>query len=283
MSILTNRYQPYGFVLYSTKMTTLEDKLLGIKKENYCSSSESEGEPDSDDESEKGKIVEVDNVPPPVIREPDGSSANTGPKGVIKDWQRYKQLESEQREEREREKLTLIQRLSMTCRPEAGQEDPEMDELLEDSFILEYSKRRMQEMFQKEAELPKFGTVVNLNSGEEFLDAIDKENKNVTVVVHIYEERAPGCKIMNESIKVLSKDYPNVKFCKMLASVAGLSKHFKVSGVPALLVYKNGNLVGNYVHLTEEFGREFEASDVEGFLIENGVMVDNSCVPSLLK
>ncbi|KAL0271303.1 UNVERIFIED_CONTAM: hypothetical protein PYX00_008438 [Menopon gallinae] len=238
-------------------MTTLEDKLLGIKRENYCSSSESECEPDSDEESEKGKTVEVESTPPPVIREPDGSSANTGPKGVIKDWQRYKQLESEQREEREREKLALIQKLSMTCRPEAGQEDPELDELLEDSFILEYSKRRMQEMFQKVAELPKFGSVINLSSGEEFLDAVDKENKNVTVVVHIYEEKAPGCKVMNESLKV--------------------------SGVPALLVYKNGNLVGNYVHLTEEFGREFEASDVEGFLIENGVMVDNSCVPSLLK
>ena len=30
-------------------------------------------------------------------RDWDGSSANTGPKGVIKDWQRYKQLETEKR------------------------------------------------------------------------------------------------------------------------------------------------------------------------------------------
>ena len=42
----------------------------------------------------------------------------------------------------------------------------------------------------------------------------------------------------------------------------------KVSGLPALLVYKEGQLVGNFVKLLDEFGDDFYATDVESFLIE---------------
>jgi len=42
----------------------------------------------------------------------------------------------------------------------------------------------------------------------------------------------------------------------------------KLKGVPALLVYKDGNLIGNFVQLKEEFGTEFYPGDVENFLIE---------------
>lgn len=39
-------------------------------------------------------------------------------------------------------------------------------------------------------------------------------------------------------------------------------------GVPALLIYKNGDLVGNFVKLGDEFGNEFDENDVEDFLVE---------------
>ena len=40
----------------------------------------------------------------------------TGPKGVINDWREFKRLESERREEQEREKNALAKKLQMTCR-----------------------------------------------------------------------------------------------------------------------------------------------------------------------
>lgn len=39
-----------------------------------------------------------------------------GPKGVINDWRKYKQLEVEQKQEQKREMERLIKKLSMTCR-----------------------------------------------------------------------------------------------------------------------------------------------------------------------
>ena len=76
-------------------MATLDDKLLGEKLHYYCSSSEDEGE----DSEESGVVAGGASSSSAVATstEWDGSSANTGPKGVIKDWQRFKQLETEKR------------------------------------------------------------------------------------------------------------------------------------------------------------------------------------------
>ena len=44
---------------------------------------------------------------------------------------------------------------------------------------------------------------------------------------------------------------------------------FKAStGVPALLIYKKGELIGNFIRLSDEFGEDFFAADVESFLVE---------------
>lgn len=69
----------------------------------------------------------------------------------------------------------------------------------------------------------------------------------------------------------------------VLASAVGVSKHFKKEGVPALLAYKGGQIIGNFVHVTNTLGDDFYASDVESFLIEHGLLRDKNCVPSIIK
>lgn len=54
-------------------------------------------------------------------------------------------------------------------------------------------------------------------------------------------------------------------------------------GVPALVVYKGGNLIGNFVRLTDEFGDDFYANDVEAFLIDHGILPDENLIPELMK
>jgi hypothetical protein len=44
----------------------------------------------------------------------------TGPKGVINDWRRFKQLETEKKAEQDIERLELINKLSLTCRTEVS-------------------------------------------------------------------------------------------------------------------------------------------------------------------
>ncbi len=256
-------------------MTTLDDKLLGEKLHYYCSSSSDESGGDDDDDRQKPveAVAELNNA-----AEWNGLSRNTGPKGVIEDWQQYKQLQREQLAETEKERLELCKKVSLTCRP-----DEEIDGVDSEQFLLEYRKRRMREMMSQFGNNDvSFGTVFNIKSPNDFLCTIDEENKSTTIIVHVYDNNNLACKKINEMLVILAEQYKNVKFCKVLTTAAGLSLHFKISGVPALLVYKNKQIIGNFIRLTNEFGDDFCESDIENFLIENGILGNKIMAPVIV-
>ncbi|KAL7633501.1 UNVERIFIED_CONTAM: hypothetical protein RMT77_016034 [Armadillidium vulgare] len=268
-------------------MATLEDRLLGEKTHYYCSSSEDE------DENEDGhKIIDDSECAAsyPSNGDWDGSSMNTGPKGVIKDWQRFKQLETEQRREQEKERVALAKKLAITCRSHLDDEkekkenvDDDGDSILDEEILRQYILKRMEEMMENTTIKKQFGEVLSIENGEGFLDAVDKEDKDVTVIIHVFESGAAGCEAMNGCLLSLAKDYHDIKFCRLHASDAGLSRKFQGTGVPALLVYKGGQMLGNFVRLTDEFGEDFFASDVEAFLIEHGILLDRNILPPGVK
>ncbi|CAG9856687.1 unnamed protein product [Phyllotreta striolata] len=269
-------------------MSTLEDKILGEKSQYYCSSSEDSDH--SDDESPpKGPSPGSSEPPPPSeVNKWEGTSTNTGPKGVIKDWQRYKQLETEKRVQDEQEKIALMKKLTLTVRSSLDEErekaaldDPELADLLDDEFLITYQKQRMKEMIQNTNLNLKFGDLIMLRSGQEFLEAIDGEHKSATIIVHIYED-IEACRNMNDSLKTLCKIYTNVKFCCIKGSAVGISSQFKADGVPALLVYKGGHLVGNFIRISDELGANFIAEDVQTYLVEHGLLEDKTCTPILV-
>lgn len=163
----------------------------------------------------------------------------TGPKGVLKDWQRYKQLENEKREEQEAERLALMKKLSLTCQTSAEQEaqkqreqqlDDDLDRMFgNDPILAQYMQKRMQEMMQAQAagKQRKFGQLYELRSGAEFLEAIDNKNQaQVTIICHIYCKDISACTTMNGCLRCLAEDYTYIKFCAIEASSAGMSKHF---------------------------------------------------------
>eukprot|EP00096_Caligus_rogercresseyi_P006798 TRINITY_DN2365_c0_g1_i1.p2 TRINITY_DN2365_c0_g1~~TRINITY_DN2365_c0_g1_i1.p2 ORF type:complete len:256 (-),score=100.52 TRINITY_DN2365_c0_g1_i1:158-925(-) len=255
-------------------MATLDDKLMGEKLHYYCSSSEDEGEDDGGP-SRGGAGA----APPPSG---GGGTVNTGPKGVVKDYMRFKQLESEQREEKQREKLELAKKLSLHCRTveedeKAKAEEEELEALFDDEFMQMYIEKRMREMELKAASQVKvFGEIIDLQDGDEFLKAIDGEEAFVSILVYIFEDDAEGCMAMYECLKILAADHPDLKILRISASAVGFSNYFKNNGVPALLHYKAENLVASFPKMVEQLGRDFYANDLEAFLIQNGVIEEKS-------
>jgi len=79
---------------------------------------------------------------------------------------------------------------------------------------------------------------------------------------------------MNGCLQCLAQQYSLVKFCKIVARDTGISRHFTSEGLPALLVYKSGQIIGNFVKLEDTFGEDFFAVDVESFLIENDILTE---------
>lgn len=265
-------------------MATLEDKILGNKMQNYCSSSEDEGGSDDDEDYEDCETSKnasdsgENSLPQP--NKWTGSSSNTGPKGVIEDWRRFKQLETEHRAEQDRERVELIKKLSITCRTEREDDEAketkeledELDELVDDDFFLQYQKQRIQELMAKLNSVPQFGKVLTLNTKDAFLSAVDKESSSVTVVIHIYNDNIKACEAMDGCMNILAKEYSTVKFCRIAVGVTGLSRNFRIDGLPALLVYKGGHIIGNFVKISSELGNDFYANDVEHYLTEFGLL-----------
>ncbi|KAK2158061.1 hypothetical protein LSH36_178g06007 [Paralvinella palmiformis] len=272
----------------------LDDRLLGEKVHNYCSSSEEEDDDEesgSGDEETMAGTMSRQNLPPPEIGEYEGHCTNTGPKGVVTDWQRYKQLETERRAEQEAERLQLAKKLTLTCRSyldeeKAKAEDEKFMENIEnefeDEFLKEYRRRRVEEMRAAFSNMPRFGRVISLIR-HQYLEAIDSEKPCVTVVVHIYKEDVRACAAMNGCLMCLAQEYPTVKFCKILASETSLSLKFAARGVPALLIYKNKELIGNFIRVSDELGDDFFATDVEEYLIEHGLLPDKTLESALLQ
>nr|XP_036670419.1 phosducin-like protein [Drosophila suzukii] len=273
-------------------MATLEDKLLGEKLEYYCSSSEGEDNGDEGDDSKgasgksrsSGLTIDTnpDAAPPGGFRQQ--GSTNTGPKGVVKDWQRFKQLEAERRDETERQRLALAKKLTITSATSAEDEerkrqeelDSELDELMSEEFLQQYQKQRMAEMLRQTGHHQQFGQVQQLTSHGEFLECVEQENKHTTIIIHIYERQLAACTTLNKCLDSLASDYPSIKFAKICSSVAGMSRDFRTKGLPALLVYKAQAVIGNFVRLTDDLSDDFFASDVESFLIEHGILVDRA-------
>ncbi|XP_061589711.1 phosducin-like protein [Cololabis saira] len=281
-------------------MTTLDDKILGEKLQYYYSSSEDEGSDNEDEEGEHKTVRDASVVEPEIEYSADGSAVNTGPKGVINDWRKYKQLEVEQKQEQKKEMETLLKKLSMTCRSDLDLEkDKEKEKELQaklkgkmtmqeynrlqqedddEDFLQQYRMQRIEEMRRQLCRGKRFEQVHELNSGEDFLDALDKEDKSILIMIHIYESDIPGCEAMRGSLMCLAQEYPLVKFCSVRSSAISTSALFRDSALPALLVYKGGDLIGNFVRLTDQLGDDFFAVDLEALLQEYGLLPDKSPV-----
>ena len=106
-----------------------------------------------------------------------------------------------------------------------------MENLLDDDYLREFMERRMREMMVAKQPSKRFGFLADLSGGEEFLDAIDKEEKAVTVVVFIYEDGTAGCEPMHKALRTVSKDYPATKGWMGLSSLTV----FKVGKIIAAL------------------------------------------------
>lgn len=101
-------------------MASLEAKILGEKAENYCSSDEGEPEEDKEEAEPQGQGPRSDPTPEglPPPQKWGGTSQNTGPKGVLRDWELFKEHEKMVRLQQEQELIRKVKETSLSCRTE---------------------------------------------------------------------------------------------------------------------------------------------------------------------
>ncbi|KAM8930985.1 phosducin [Pelodytes ibericus] len=218
----------------------------------------------------------------------DGSAINTGPKGVIHDWRKFK-LVSEDQEAIPLSKKEILRQMSSPYKSPSNEEKDTKEkftrkmsmqeyELIHDKedehCLQKYRKQCMHDMHQRLSFGPKYGQLCELRSGDEFLEAIEKEQKSTTVIVHIFNDDIKGCEALNNCLTCLALEYPTVKFCKIKSADTGAGERFSADVLPTLLVYKAGELISNFISVTENLNDEFFAGDVEAFLNGYGLLPD---------
>lgn len=127
----------------------------------------------------------------------------------------------------------------MTCQTVSEEEaekkkadsiDKEFEDMLTgpDPFLEEYVKKRMEEMIQdKKSSKRTFGRIINVRTGAEFLEEIERENDSQTCVIcHVYSLRIPACLTLNKHLAMLAVKYRETKFLTVEVASAGMSQHF---------------------------------------------------------
>jgi len=124
----------------------------------------------------------------------------------------------------------------------------------------------MQEI--EKAKYATFGFLRKIDRSD-FIDAIDNEKPEVFVVIHYYQDYLPSCVGMNQALQSLAIKFPYVKFLKILATDA--SSTFDDIALPALSIYKGGNLQTALVRVTDSIGKTFDQDHVEELLRQHDV------------
>eukprot|EP01104_Vermistella_antarctica_P004389 TRINITY_DN14845_c0_g1_i1.p1 TRINITY_DN14845_c0_g1~~TRINITY_DN14845_c0_g1_i1.p1 ORF type:complete len:280 (+),score=66.63 TRINITY_DN14845_c0_g1_i1:138-977(+) len=236
-------------------------------------------EEEDDDKSEGGFDEGGGGGPPPMQQQGPppsrrgGRTQNTGPKGVIHDYNQAKARMVENRAKENARVWKMIEDQSVVFRDGDGTNaDEEEEEDSDDDFMAEYRKKRMAEL-QEMASMPRYGVLQSL-SRQTFVDAVENEPPNIIVVVHMYDVTNESCALLNKHLEQMSPSFPHLKLCRMLSEHA--SQKFDPVAHPALLVYRGGDMVQCHLRLTDQLGYRFSKEDVESFFRKEGLIRETS-------
>lgn len=254
-------------------MSTIEDKLLDGPRVHYCDVDsdhirlEDRSDEDDNDSRDDKSCMSKGGVSSLFTRPDDDeeqsnyprrvcNSTNTGPKGVLEDY---------------RKKSLPSQESSQVCNSSDDLE-AEFRELMNDDSILQRIAEKRLAQLRRSGPQPTFGFVQRLKTGDELLEALDREHPNVLIIVYIYTSYSKICSKVNKFMDQLADSYKDIKIVTLNANVTQLSDNFKRNGVPALLAYRNGDLIKSLVQMEESLDKDFDFAQVRELLVDNGII-----------
>ncbi|KAF9357674.1 hypothetical protein BGX26_003304 [Mortierella sp. AD094] len=220
------------------------------------------------------------------------TGANTGPKGVIADQKYHQQQQLQERlssQQAYNARLLAKAPTTTTYRQDKEKELQEKkaqgllndddlkaleeEEQEDEKAILERIRgKRLQEMTWAAkanggAGKKMFGSLMEMNSAQ-YVNAIDTEKKDVTVVIHIYNEHNPACKKLDECLIQVAGRYATSKFIRIKAREVDFDEEV----CPTVLAYRAGDLIANLVMITYELSENFDAAELEELFTKHKVL-----------
>lgn len=156
-------------------------------------------------------------------------------------------------------------------------ENKDIDELdaLEDEedeeFLNFYKQKRMNEI-KKLSEKKKYGLVLPISKNE-YEGEITKAPKGTTVLVHLSLQSSLQSRLLGSLLSELARKFPELKICDIPAQRC--IENYPESNCPTLIIYRDGNVLKQYITLTQLGGNATTLKDIEKVLIDLHVLDDS--------
>jgi thiol-disulfide isomerase/thioredoxin len=108
-----------------------------------------------------------------------------------------------------------------------------------------------------------FGSVTQISKTDWQTDVTDA-SKNVWVVVHLFQNHLPACKLINAHLDTLARKYRATKFLKIVADQC--IPNYPDKNCPTVIIYGNGDIRANLVGTSQLGGINARVGDLETIL-----------------
>lgn len=203
---------------------------------------------------------------------------NTGVKGVIAD---YKEAQREEQLQKAKDHLENMQRLRRATQPAIRPRDNDVSDDRkiqqldsdsdddDDEFLKQFRMQRIAQLKEQSNALPTFGTLSS-KSPYDYVQLVDDMDPRVFVVVHLYEPSIASSRMLHSALDRVAQTMEHAKFIEVNALDA--NPNLDLICLPAILIYRGGELVNNMIKFTDGLPKAFTVEDVREALEVAGVV-----------
>jgi hypothetical protein len=270
-----------------------QDDRSDIRGEDSLAHEEEDETFDATGETERGQetVVETERllnhtlIPDSIksgIMGERSRKTGTGVKGVLADYKVEQALKAAERDAVKAEREAALHRIAYGAQRPAGDpsappmpmpmgmlqagDDSDLEDEEDALFMEQFRAARLREL-QGQAQAvpqPQYKTVDTVDSSEELLEEVGSCDPRTTVVVHMFEPSISACQLLNRFMEELAVKWPDVRFLRIQASNTNLM--IDRVALPAVSIYRAGDIVTVLAGLVEELGDRFGRDDVEWLL-----------------
>lgn len=150
---------------------------------------------------------------------------------------------------------------------ELNDKEDDIDE--DDERIFEeYRRQRLAELRAAQANA-RFGDVVEISKAD-YVTQVNNAGEGIWVILHIYKDGIPICKLINNYLTNLSRKFPQTKFLKSVSSVC--IPNYPDKNLPTIFVYFEGDLKKQWIGPFAFGGMNLKQDELEWMLAQAGAI-----------
>ncbi|KAJ1823562.1 phosducin [Coemansia sp. RSA 2675] len=131
-----------------------------------------------------------------------------------------------------------------------------------DIYDSAYRQQRLAEI-KAQVDKERFGELMHI-SEPDYKRQVTEASRDSWIVVHLFRDSIPECKLMNRFLGELAQQYRATKFVKIIS--VECIHNYPDANLPTLLVYGKGDMRGQLVRLDKFGGMRTKRKDIEDYL-----------------